>query len=432
MTVEVRAPSEQSEGTRSQIVRWLKSAGEAVVRDEPLIEVETDKVTVEIAAPVSGVLREILKQAHEEVAPGELLGRIETGASEALGASPVQSSPAAGAREDAGAPVAVPAVPAVPAAQGADSAARGGADAAGRMSPAVKRLLAERGIEPAAVRGTGQGGRITVDDVLQHDSTGREAPRAARGPVPTRAPAPGSGRLVPHSPLRKRIAEHMVRSLLETAPHVTTVFEADFSAVLAHRARHREAYARAGAPLTLTAYMLAACVGAIRAVPEANARWTPEALEIFDRIDIGVATALPDRGLIVPVVRNVQGLRLEEIARELARLVSLAREDRLTPEDVRGGTFTISNHGVSGSLLAAPIVINQPQSAILGVGKVEKRPVVIEQPAGPSDAEPGAERIIAQPRGFVTLTIDHRVMDGHRANRFLEVLVQALEHWPLV
>ncbi|HTW38133.1 MAG TPA: 2-oxo acid dehydrogenase subunit E2 [Steroidobacteraceae bacterium] len=417
MTVEVRAPSEQSEGTRSQIVRWLKSAGEAVVRDEPLIEVETDKVTVEIAAPASGVLREILKQEQEEIAPGELLGRIETRASDSIAASPVQANRAAAVGEDAGARGRDPgAHRAAPAVQASDSAAeRRRADATGHMSPAVKRLLAERGLEPAAVRGTGQGGRITVDDVLEHVSTDR-----ARAPAPG---SPASGRLIPHSALRKRIAEHMVRSLLETAPHVTTVFEADFSAVLAHRVRHREAYARAGAPLTLTAYILAACVGAIRAVPEANARWMEEALEVLERIDIGVATALPDRGLIVPVVRNVQQLTLEEIARELARLVGLAREDRLTPEDVRGGTFTISNHGVSGSLLAAPIVINQPQSAILGVGKVEKRPVVIEQP--------GPERIIAQPRGFVTLTIDHRVMDGHRANRFLEVLVQALEHWPL-
>ncbi len=387
MNVEVRAPAEHSEGTRPQIIRWLKSAGERVVRDEPLIEVETDKVTVEIAAPASGVLREILKREHEELEPGELLGRIETDG----------------------------AAPAAPA-------------SAARTSPAVRRLLAERGIEPSAVPGTGQGGRITVGDVLRY------VPRA-REPVAAPREATACARSIPHSALRKRIAEHMVRSLA-TAPHVTSVFEADFSAVLAHRARHRDAYAREGAPLTLTAYILAACAGAIRAVPEVNASFREEALEIFDRMDIGVATALPERGLIVPVVRNVQQLSLPQIARELGRLVRLAREDRLAPEDVRGGTFTISNHGVSGSVLAAPIVINQPQTAILGVGKVEKRPVVIEEEGEEARGETGArseaagrERIVARPRAYLTLTIDHRVMDGHRANRFLEVLVQELETW---
>jgi 2-oxoglutarate dehydrogenase E2 component (dihydrolipoamide succinyltransferase) len=436
ISVEVRAPSEQSEGTRSQIVRWLKSAGEPVERDEPLIEVETDKVTVEIAAPASGVLREILKQEREEIVPGELLGWIDADG------APARAAAAAGA--DATSPRRASETAA------ARGSAPGGGDRPARtqrpsqMSPAVSRLLAEHGVDPAALRGTGPSGRITVDDVLRHAAAARDptSSRASAAPSPalpeshdsaatraaaTRAPAGETpqrapGRLVPHSALRKRIAEHMVRSLLQTAPHVTTLFEADFSAVLAHRARHRESLARKGVQLTLTAYILAACVDAIREVPEANARWTDEALEIFDRIDIGVATALPDRGLIVPVVRDVQGLSLVEIAADLGRVVALAREDRLTPEDVRGGTFTVSNHGVSGSLLAAPIVINQPQVAILGVGKVEQRPVVM--------GDPGEQHIVARPRAYITITIDHRVMDGHRANRFLEVLTRRLESWP--
>ncbi len=416
-TVDVRAPAEQSEGTRSQVLRWLKSAGEPVVRDEPLIELETDKVTVEVAAPASGVLSQILKREHDEVAPGDLLGRIETRD--------------AGARSGVG-PGADKASAAPPVEAGHAQAPR--AAAIERLSPAVRRLLAERGLEPSQVRGTGKEGRITVDDVLQHVAEASPAPRqepAGAAPLAradsestqqaTDEPRPRTaGRLVPHSPLRKRIAEHMVRSLLHTAPHVTSVFEADFSAVLAHRERHRADFAREGVPLTLTAYILAACVAAIRAVPEANARWTDEALEIFDPINIGVATALPEKGLIVPVVRNVQDLSLEQIARELARLVALARRDRLAPHDVRDGTFTISNHGVSGSVLAAPIVINQPQTAILGVGKVEKRPVVIEK----------SGEIVARARCFVTLTVDHRVMDGHRANQFLQVLVHQLESWP--
>ena len=226
---------------------------------------------------------------------------------------------------------------------------------------------------------------------------------------------------MPHTSIRKRIAERMVESLLHTAPHVTTIFEVDLSAVLAHRAKHRADFEQRGASLTLTAYFLAACVDAIREIPEANSRWTEDALEVYDTIDIGVGTAVEGKGLVVPVVRSVQSLDLFGIAQSLADLVARAREDKLTPADVRGGTFTISNHGVSGSLVATPIVINQPQSAILGVGKLEKRAVVVD--------ENGADKIVVRPRCYVTLTLDHRVMDGHRANRFLQVLVAKLENW---
>jgi 2-oxoglutarate dehydrogenase E2 component (dihydrolipoamide succinyltransferase) len=214
----------------------------------------------------------------------------------------------------------------------------------------------------------------------------------------------------------------MVQSLLQTAPHVTTVFEADMSAVMAHRAKHRSDFEQRGAPLTFTAYFLSAVVHAIRAVPEANSRWTDSALEIYSDIHIGIATAIEGTGLVVPVLRNVESLDLFATAKGLNQLVTAAREGRLEPADVRGGTFTISNHGVSGSLLATPIVIPQPQSAILGVGKLEKRPVVLE-----SGDE---ERLVVRPKCYVTLTIDHRVMDGHQANHFLQTFVRALETWP--
>jgi 2-oxoglutarate dehydrogenase E2 component (dihydrolipoamide succinyltransferase) len=200
---------------------------------------------------------------------------------------------------------------------------------------------------------------------------------------------------------------------------VTTVFEADLTAVLEHRQRNKDDFARRGAPLTLTAYFLHATVAAIRAVPEANSRWTDTALEIFDSIHIGVATAL-ETGLVVPVLRDVQSRDLFDTAKGLEDLVTRARDGRLAPTDVRGGTFTISNHGVSGSLVAAPIIINQPQAAILGIGKLEKRPVVS------SDAGSGEDRIVIRPRCYVTLTIDHRVMDGHQANRFLQTFVGRL------
>jgi 2-oxoglutarate dehydrogenase E2 component (dihydrolipoamide succinyltransferase) len=400
-TIEIRAPSEQTEGTRSQIQRWLKSVGDSVVENEPLIELETDKVTIEIPAPAGGVLAEILKQEQDEIAPGELLGRIQAGGEShaAAKAAPVQATAHAPAIDDA-----------TTAALSAHAVALSG----GRNSPAVRRLLSEHKLHASEVRGSGAGGRITVDDVLEH--VGKKQQPAS--PAPQSA---GQGRRAPHTSVRKRIAERMVESLLHTAPHVTTIFEVDLSAVLAHRAQHRADFERRGASLTLTAYFLAACVDAIREIPEVNSRWLDDALEIYDNIDIGVGTAVAGKGLVVPVVRGVESLDLFGIARALSDLVARAREDKLTPADVRGGTFTISNHGVSGSLVATPIVINQPQSAILGVGKLEKRAVVVD--------DNGTDKIVVQPRCYVTLTLDHRVMDGHRANRFLQVLVGRLETW---
>jgi len=416
--VEVRAPAEQTEGTRSQILRWLKAVGENVAENEPLIEIETDKVTVEVASPRSGVLREILKQEQEEIAPGEILGRIE---------APTEAARAVSSVDEAVPPARTPTgQPASPLAVGAASPA----SAAHLLSPAVRRLLAEHGLEASVIKGTGQGGRITVEDVLSQAmlAKGRAASETnigaiAKAEAGTSTPEKasditGPSHRVPHSAVRKRVAEHMVESLLHSAPHVTTVFDLNLTAVLDHRQRNREKFAQRGVPLTLTAYFLLACVDAIRAVPEANSRWRESELEIFESIHIGVATAL-DTGLVVPVLRDVQARDLLGIAQGLDDLVRRAREGRLSPSDVRGGTFTISNHGVSGSLVATPIVINQPQAAILGVGKLEKRPVVVEGE--------GEDQVVVQPKCYVTLTIDHRVMDGHQANRFLQTFVQRLE-----
>lgn len=398
--VEVRAPAEQTEGTRSQVQRWLKAPGDAVRADEPLLELETDKVTIEIAAPASGTLQAILKPEQAEVEPGALLATIAV------------SDDAPARRPSPAASDELPARGTPPAASSPPTRTA----TAGPLSPAVRRLLVERGLTAADVRGTGSGGRITADDVLALPAKGLPARDA---PAQEAAPAPeGASRLEPHSTMRRRIAERMVESL-RVAPHVTTVFEADMTAVLAHRALHRVDFERRGVSLTLTAYVLQACVAAIREVPEANSRWTESALELHDAMHIGVATALEDGGLVVPVVRNVQALDLFGIARGLGELVARARSGSLAPADVRGGTFSISNHGVSGSLIASPIVIPQPQSAILGVGKLEKRAVVV--------MDGGEERIVVRPRCYVTLTIDHRVMDGQRANRFLEVLVRGLE-----
>ncbi|HYL02554.1 MAG TPA: dihydrolipoamide acetyltransferase family protein [Steroidobacteraceae bacterium] len=415
--LDIRAPAEQTEGTRSQLLRWLKRPGERVTENEPLIELETDKVTVEVASPGSGVLREILKHEQDEIAPGELLGRIEVGSPEAAGAG-------GAARGGASAvPPGAQTYAVEAAAPGAAQATGPAQRAAAEPSPAVRRLLTERGLTAAAVHGTGPGGRITVEDVLRAASGNPVAGVTDAAPVtpPPAAESAAGVRRVPHTALRKRIAEHMVQSLLHTAPHVTTVFEADMSAVLKDRTRRREEFARHGVPLTFTAYFVQAAVAAIRAVPEANSRWTPSALEIHESIHIGIATAVEGSGLLVPVLRDADTRDLLETARGIDELVTRARAGTLAPADVRGGTFTISNHGVSGSLLAAPIIINQPQSAILGVGRLEKRAVVVE--------EGDEQKIVVQPRCYVTLTLDHRVMDGHQANHFLQTLVARLADW---
>ena len=404
--VEIRAPEEQEEGTRSQLLRWLKAPGEPVSAHEPLIELETDKVTVEVAAPASGVLTEVLKGEREEVTPGEVLGRIATGAASLRAAAQAPQAPAPEGRV-AAVPAAVPA-PARPASV-----------AGSPLSPAVRRLLGERGLDPSQVHGTGPDGRITVDDVLG---------AAAHGPAPASPPPPPARtesagiavRRVPHSAVRQRIAARMVESLLHTAPHVTNVFEVDLTAVLAHRERHRQAFAERGVPLTLSAYFVRAAVAAIEEVPEANSRWSEAALEIYQTVNFGIGTAAPE-GLVAPVLRGAETLDLEQTAQGIDALVRRAREGRLAPEDVRGGTFTMSNHGVSGSLIATPIILFPGQAAILGVGKLEKRAAVVPHGEG--------ERIEIRPRCYATLTIDHRVMDGVRANRFMQVFAERLGLW---
>jgi 2-oxoglutarate dehydrogenase E2 component (dihydrolipoamide succinyltransferase) len=217
--------------------------------------------------------------------------------------------------------------------------------------------------------------------------------------------------------MRKLVAAHMVKSVA-TAPHVTSVFEADLSAIMAHRAAHKADFETRGARLTFTAYFVRATVAALQAVPEVNSRWRDDALELFDDCNIGVGTALESGGLIVPVVARAQTLDLFDTARLLGDLTSRARSGDLLPKEVQGGTFTISNHGVSGSLVATPIVINQPQSAILGVGKLQKRAMV-----GADD------RVVVKPMAYVTLTIDHRVLDGFQANAFLTKWVETIEGW---
>ncbi len=394
---DVLAPP-NDEGTRATVLRWCKQVGDAVVKDEPLVELETDKVTVEIPAPASGTLVEVLKEANDEVKPDEVLARLSLAVAAAAPREP--SRPASPERE------------APAAAVSAESEAPG----QGQLSPAVRRLLKEHALSAADVHGTGHEGRITAQDVERHVAAARvPAARAPAAPAP-----PANGTRLPHTAIRRRVAEHMARSLVE-APHVTTLFEADLTRVLAHRARHAADYQSRGARLTLTAYFISACVQALRVHREVNATFHADALELHANVNIGVGTALGNEGLIVPVIHRAQDLSLFEVAQRLDRLVQAARAGKLAPEDVRGGTFTISNHGVGGSLLATPIVINQPQVAILGVGKVERRVCVVQAD--------GVESIGVRSMCYLTLTIDHRALDAFQANAFLSLVVSTLEHW---
>jgi 2-oxoglutarate dehydrogenase E2 component (dihydrolipoamide succinyltransferase) len=407
------------EGTRATVLRWCKAVGDTVVKDEPLVELETDKVTVEIPAPADGTLIEVLKQVNAEVNPDEVLARLSLS-----GESTVRHTTASSVAET---PAAV-------------SDARG---ARKPLSPAVRRLLKEHSIAASDIEGTGRDGRITAQDVTRHagdagaptrasahapisPSGSARVPRAPMSPsgstqVPHAPMSPSGSTRVPHTAIRRRVAEHMARSLME-APHVTTLFEADLTRVLAHRARHAAEFESRGARLTLTAYFVSACVQALRAHGEVNATFHPDALELHGDVNIGVGTALGNKGLIVPVIHRAQGLNLFGMAQRLGQLVEAARAGRLSPEDVRGGTFTISNHGVGGSLLAAPIVINQPQVAILGVGKVERRVCAVEVD--------GVEAISVRSMCYLTLTIDHRALDAFQANAFLSSVVATLEQWP--
>jgi 2-oxoglutarate dehydrogenase E2 component (dihydrolipoamide succinyltransferase) len=390
--IAITAPADQEEGTEMVVAGWLKNVGDQVAENEPLLEISTDKVTVEIASPAAGILREIVKSAEQPVGAGEVLGRIETGAASA-------AKPAAPAREPTATSAAAPAA---------------------ELTPAVRRLLAEHGLQASAVTGTGRDGRITAQDVESYLAARKSAPAKADSPSAAAGASAIPSRKVPHTGMRRSIAQHMTQSVA-TAPHVTSVFEADLSAVVAHREAHRAAFEAGGVKLTYTAYFVRASVAALQAVPEANSRWHDDALELFEDCNIGIATALPQGGLILPVIQRAQTLDLEATAERLQDLTQRARGGTLSPRDVQHGTFSISNHGVSGSLVAAPIVIPQPQSAILGVGKLERRPVARERG--------GKEVVEVRPMCYVTLTIDHRVLDGYQANAFLTKWVETIQSW---
>jgi 2-oxoglutarate dehydrogenase E2 component (dihydrolipoamide succinyltransferase) len=405
--IEVRVPDEQ-EGTKAVVRAWLKKVGEQVAVNDPLVELETDKVTQEVPSPAAGVLTEILLDTDDEAEPGALLARISAGVYDPLPFVATEPSSPAQAGAQGAAPAAPIGAPGPRLAPGSASEMR--------LSPSVKRALLQHNIDASRIQGTGRDGRITRDDV---DRAAATATTGSAGETATTQQRHFAGGDIPHDRMRLKIAENMVRAVSE-APHVTALFEADFSAIAAHKA----AMAAKGVKLSYTAYLIKAAAEAMAVAPAINGRWEKDRIAVSPTINIGVGTALGDKGLVVPVVKDAGSLSLEEIGRKLDDLTSRARAGELTAADVSGGSFTISNHGVSGSLLASPIILHAGQAAILGVGKLEKRVVVREVD--------GQDAILIRPMAYVTLTIDHRVVDGHQTNGWLTRFVEILEGWPAI
>ncbi len=385
MPTEIVMPKLGESVVEGTVSKWLVGEGDSVQQFDPILEVTTDKVDTEIPAGASGTVLKLLIAEGVTVQAGTLLGWIgEVG--ETLPTAPTAAS------RPAQTPAAAPPARAAPA-----RARKKGAF----ISLVVARLAAEHNVDLDQVEGTGHGGRITKKDVKRFIS-------ACPAPPPLRG---GAGQAL--TPMRQAIAKHMVRSK-HTSAHVTTVFEVDMSVVLAHQAEYKARLGADGVKLTLTAYFVAASAAALRAHPIVNSALRQEKIVLKEAVNIGVAVSLGEEGLIVPVIKNAAGKSLAETARELNDLVARARARKLQPDEVQGGTFTITNHGVSGSLLATAI-INQPQCAIMGVGAVQQR-AVVENNA-----------VVARPMAYLTLTFDHRIIDGAIADSFLTTVVGALE-----
>jgi 2-oxoglutarate dehydrogenase E2 component (dihydrolipoamide succinyltransferase) len=428
MPIQVIMPQLGESVIEGTISKWLKAEGDKVDEFEPLLEVNTDKVDSEIPSPAAGILLEILVPEGTTVTAGTLLAWI---GAEGETAPSGNGAPAERVAVSKAEPVTTaPKTAASTPPQGRDRDL-------GFISPVVARIASEEGVDLSQVEGTGQGGRITKRDVLAYLSRGRETPPSevrplpaipAPEPTPTPAPAPAAlpGEIRPLNTLRQMIAEHMVMSK-RTSPHVTTVMEVDLSRVVAHRQAHKEALSREGVNLTFTAYFVIAAVNALQAYPVVNSSWSDEGIILHREINIGMAASLGEEGLIVPVIKNADRLSLSGTARAVNDLAKRARARQLKPDEVRDGTFTITNHGTSGSLFATPI-INQPQCAILGVGAIQKRVVVVS--GGENDLSSGAgDSIAIHPMVYVSLTFDHRILDGAIADYFLGKVVESLQNW---
>ncbi len=395
MTFDLTVPELGESIAEATVARWLKTAGDAVARDETVVELETDKANLEVTARAAGVLTEILVEAESDVAVGAVLGRIDEGA----------QAP----EEEAGGEENRPPAPQAPA-----------------LSPAVRKLVADHALDPAALTGRGKDGRILKGDVLDALETPAPAPAAPPAPAPAAPPEvspasppapppePAGERRVPMTRLRRRIAERL-KEAQNTAAMLTTWNEADMSAVVRARADYGKAFeAKHGVRLGFMSFFVKAVTTALQEQPEVGARIDGSDVVYPDGIHIGVAVGAP-RGLVVPVLRGAERMGFADIERAVADFARRARDAALTVADMTGGTFTISNGGVYGSLLSAPI-LNPPQSAILGMHKIEKRPVVLDD-----------DSIVARPMMYLALSYDHRLIDGREAVTFLVRVKECVE-----
>jgi pyruvate/2-oxoglutarate dehydrogenase complex dihydrolipoamide acyltransferase (E2) component len=421
MPIQVIMPQLGESVDEGIVSKWLKKTGEEINEYDPLLEVNTDKVDTEIPSPGSGTLLEILVVEGTTVTAGTLLAWIgEPGEEipEGEGIPPTTKPIEKDEKTVELAPQSeTPFLPSAP----------GRVEGLGFISPIVAKIAREENIDLTQVKGTGQSSRITKKDVLAYlDHQRKIKVDVGTAPIHERAPAervetqtPSKeivpGEIIPHTIIRRSIADHMVKSK-HTTPHVTTLMEVDLGHVVEHRQANKDSFSQAGVNLTYTAYFVAASVTALMAYPIVNSSWSEEGIMIHKDINIGVAVSLGETGLIVPVIKSADSLSLLGLVKTINDLALRARENKLKPHEVQKGTFTITNHGISGSLLATPI-INQPQCAILGVGAIQKRVVVIN------------DAIAIRPMAYLSLTFDHRILDGASADYFLSKLVESLEEW---
>ena len=401
MAIEIRVPQLGESVSEATVARWMKRAGDTVELDEPLVELETDKVTVEVPAPEAGVIEEIVAEAGAEVEVGAVLGRI--GAGNGVAAVPARRVPAGGADAASAAPSPAPeAAPPEP-----------------PLSPAVRKLVADHALDPTGMEGTGKGGRLTKGDVLAHVE-GRSAPAPPERPAHSDAPAvrapsdhPREQR-VKMSRLRRRVAERL-KQAQNTAAMLTTFNEADMSGVMALRRRYREDFERRhGVRLGFMSFFVKACIGALKEIPAVNAEIDGDDIVYRNHYDIGVAVGT-EQGLVVPVLKDADVMGFAEIEAAITAFGARARDGKLSMADLTGGTFTISNGGVYGSLMSTPI-LNPPQSGILGMHKIQDRPMVVD----------GEVRV--RPMMYLALSYDHRIIDGAEAVTFLVRIKEAVEN----
>ena len=428
MAAEVLMPQMGESIAEGTIVRWIKKVGDAVDRDEPLFEISTDKVDAEIPSPSAGVVLEIRVKEGETVPVNSVVALIGEKGEQPASAPPGEDKPAAANAPAAATATPTPAAPATGAAKATEAAQPAGPTTVDdlrrtRSSPVVRKIAAEHGVDITRLQGTGISGRVTKKDILSHVETGATgAPPQAAAPAARPAPplaiaafAPGENvRVEKMSVMRRKIAEHMVYSMA-TSPHVYSVYEVDFHRISKLRDKLKSEYEAAGARLTFTSFIAAATVDAIRQFPFVNASLDGDNIIYKRDINLGIAVAL-DNGLLVPVIRNADERNLLGLSRAIADLAARARAKKLNPEEVQGGTFTITNPGIFGALYGLP-VINQPQVAILGVGSIDKRPVVID------------DAIAVHPVCHLTLGYDHRLIDGAAAGQFLAFLKERLENF---